>query len=48
MTNGGIRNAEEVVKALHPMLAAKSMCEEKCPTISIIAALHAQLLSDTL
>ncbi|XP_048017725.1 E3 SUMO-protein ligase ZBED1-like [Megalobrama amblycephala] len=49
LTDGDIKNAEEVVKALHPMLVAtKSMCEEKSPTVSIIAPLHAQLLSDTL
>lgn len=29
------------------LLATKSMCEEKSPTVSIIAPLHAQLLSDT-
>lgn len=49
MTDGDIRNAEEIVKALHPMLVAtKSMCEEKSLTVPIIAPLHAQLLSDTL
>ncbi|XP_044031688.1 uncharacterized protein LOC122866294 [Siniperca chuatsi] len=49
LTDGDIKNAEEVVKALHPMLVAtKSMCEEKSPTVSIIAPLHAQLLSNTL
>lgn len=36
------------MKALHPMLVAtKSMCEEKSLTVSIIAPLHVQLLSDT-
>ena len=28
-------------------VATKSMCEEKNPTVSIIAPLHSQLLSDT-
>lgn len=30
------------------MVATKSMCEGKSPTVSIITPLHAQLLSDTL
>ncbi|KAJ8380238.1 hypothetical protein SKAU_G00010160 [Synaphobranchus kaupii] len=48
LTEADISNAEEVVQALKPMLVAtKSMCEEKSPTISVIAPLHAQLLSDT-
>lgn len=43
-----ISSAEEMVEALKPMLVATNiMCEEKSPTISIIAPLHAQLLSDT-
>lgn len=29
------------------LVATKSMCKEKSPTVSIIAPLHAQLLSDT-
>ena len=49
LTDGDSWNAEEVVKALHPMLVImKSMCKEKSPTVSIIAPLHGQLLSDTL
>ena len=43
-----ISNAEQVVQALKPMLVATNiMREEKSPTISIIAPLHSQLLSDT-
>ncbi|XP_060764594.1 E3 SUMO-protein ligase ZBED1-like [Neoarius graeffei] len=43
-----ISNVEQVVQALKPMLVATNiMCEEKSPTISIIAPLHAQLLNDT-
>ncbi|KAJ8251002.1 hypothetical protein GJAV_G00216060 [Gymnothorax javanicus] len=43
-----ISNTEQVVQAVKPMLVATNiMCEEKSPTISIIAPLHAQLLSDT-
>ncbi|XP_067248449.1 E3 SUMO-protein ligase ZBED1-like isoform X2 [Chanodichthys erythropterus] len=42
-----ISNAEDVVKALKPMLVATNvMCEERTPTVSIIAPLHTQLLSD--
>ncbi|XP_057714529.1 E3 SUMO-protein ligase ZBED1-like [Corythoichthys intestinalis] len=48
LTEPDISNAEDMVKALKPMLVATNvMCEEKRPTISIIAPLHAQLLADT-
>lgn len=48
LTETDVSNAEEMVEALKPMLVATNiMCEEKCPTISIIAPLHAQLLRDT-
>lgn len=48
LTESDISHAEEMVEALKPMLVAtKIMCEEKSPTISIIAPLQAQLLSDT-
>uniref|UniRef100_A0A3B3DU20 BED-type domain-containing protein n=1 Tax=Oryzias melastigma TaxID=30732 RepID=A0A3B3DU20_ORYME len=43
-----ISSAEEMVEALKPMLVATNiMCEEKNPTISVIAPLHAQLLRNT-
>ncbi|ROL03906.1 Zinc finger BED domain-containing protein 1 [Anabarilius grahami] len=42
-----ISNAEDIVQALKPMLVATNvMCEERTPTVSIIAPLHTQLLSD--
>ena len=48
LTEGDLSNAEAVVEALEPMLVAtKSMCEEKSATVSIIAPLLTQLLSDT-
>lgn len=48
LTETDISNVEEIVQALKPMMVAtRIMCEEKSPTISIIAPLHAQLLSET-
>ncbi|KAK7909747.1 hypothetical protein WMY93_014431 [Mugilogobius chulae] len=48
LTESDISSAEEMVEALRPMLVATNiMCEEKNPTISVIAPLHAQLLRDT-
>lgn len=48
LTETDIANAEEIVQALKPMMVAtKIMCEEKSPTISVIAPLHAQLLNET-
>ncbi|KAL1279098.1 hypothetical protein QQF64_025771, partial [Cirrhinus molitorella] len=47
LTEMEISNAEQVVQALKPMLVATNvMCEEKTPTVSVIAPLHTQLLSD--
>lgn len=49
LTETDVTHAEEMVAALKPMFVATNiMCEEKCPTISIIAPLHAQLLRDTI
>ncbi|CAM4608459.1 unnamed protein product [Leuciscus chuanchicus] len=48
LTENDISSAEEMVEALRPMLVATNiMCEEKNPTISVVAPLHAQLLRDT-
>jgi len=48
LTENDISSAEEMVKALRPMLVATNiMCEEKNPTISVVAPLHSQLLRDT-
>lgn len=48
LTDTDISNIEETVQTLKPMMVATNiMCEEKSPTISIIAPLHAQLLSET-
>ncbi|XP_051973794.1 E3 SUMO-protein ligase ZBED1-like [Xyrauchen texanus] len=42
-----ITDAEDVVRALKPMkTATQVMSEEKCPTLSVIAPLHAQLLKE--
>ena len=42
-----ITNAEDVVRALKPMKAATQVrSEEKSPTLSVIAHLHAQLLKE--
>lgn len=48
MTAEDIRNAEEIAKALHPMLVAtSSMCEEKSLTVSIISTIEdAPLIKD--
>ncbi|KAL1276633.1 hypothetical protein QQF64_036256 [Cirrhinus molitorella] len=47
LTEMEISNAEQVVQALKPMLVATNvMCEEKTPTVSVIAPLQTQLLSD--
>ncbi|XP_026117915.1 zinc finger BED domain-containing protein 1 [Carassius auratus] len=48
LTENDISSAEEMVEAFRPMLVATNiMCEEKNPTISVVAPLHAQLLRDT-
>lgn len=42
-----ITDAEDVVRALKPMkTATQVMSEEKCPTLSVIAPLHALLLKE--
>uniref|UniRef100_A0A8C2FJ66 HAT C-terminal dimerisation domain-containing protein n=1 Tax=Cyprinus carpio TaxID=7962 RepID=A0A8C2FJ66_CYPCA len=48
LTENDISSAEEMVEAFRPMFVATNiMCEEKNPTISVVAPLHAQLLRDT-
>ncbi|XP_026077434.1 uncharacterized protein LOC113055372 [Carassius auratus] len=48
LTENDISSAEEMVEAFRLMLVATNiMCEEKNPTISVVAPLHAQLLRDT-
>lgn len=48
LTESDITCAEDVIKALKPLkLATHVMSEEKTPTISIIAPLHAQLSHGT-
>lgn len=45
LTEADITVAEDVVKALQPLKAATLvMSEERSPTLSVIAPLHAQLL----
>ncbi|KAM9857472.1 E3 SUMO-protein ligase ZBED1-like [Aulostomus maculatus] len=47
LSEADVSGAEHLVKALKPMkLATTTMSEESMPTLSVIAPLHAQLLTD--
>ncbi len=47
-TESDISNAEEFIQALKPVkVATNVMSDEKNPTVSVIAPLHAQLLQAT-